>query len=426
MVPSQPNRTPSLPKMLGYGLGECANSLVMNGFFGFAMLYYTEALNLNPSLAGIALSISVFWEAVTEPVMGHLSDHTRHRFGRRHPWMLVGGLLMAVCFYFIWSVPEPIRSDSHRVFWYLLAINLLLRTGLTMFFIPYLALGFEICPDYEGRSKVQAVRQVFNMLANFAGPAMAWSIFFRDGTASDGTRILGTSQPENFVHMGGAFSLATVVIVLAVLWFTRGWLKDSRHARFESDAGGLDGFWLDMKAILLDPKPRWVLVFIFILCVDMVLVTSLQMYVYVYFMKFQPHEKSIAHGSTMVGMALGGALTAMMADVSAIHLARTGINKDGSYSAVYSLAMRLAISFALLASGWILSGIGFATDAAQGGAPTPQAIWRLGAAMLLAGPLVSVGALMAIRKYPITRRSLESLLQREPSGTITPALRVTS
>lgn len=55
-----------------------------------------------------------------------------------------------------------------------MVVNLLLRAGLTMFFVPYLALGFELCPDYEGRSKIQAVRQVMNMAANLAGPALAW------------------------------------------------------------------------------------------------------------------------------------------------------------------------------------------------------------------------------------------------------------
>ena len=175
--------------MFGYGLGECANSLIMNGFFGFAMLYYTEALNLNPSLAGMAMSVSVFWEAITEPVMGHFSDHTRNRFGRRHPWMLLGGLMMAVCFYFIWAVPTPLRGHAMPLFWYLVVMNILLRTGLTMFFIPYVALGFEMVGDYEGRSKLQAIRQVLNMAANFAGPALAWSIFFRNGVAADGKKF---------------------------------------------------------------------------------------------------------------------------------------------------------------------------------------------------------------------------------------------
>ena len=475
----QPVRTASLSKMAGYGLGECANSLIMNGFFGFAMLYYTEALKLDPRLAGIAMSVSVFWEAITEPVMGHYSDRTRNRYGRRHPWMLLGGLLMAVSFYFIWAVPTPLRGQAMPLFWYLVVMNLCLRTGLTMFFIPYLALGFEMCGDTDGRSKLQALRQVLNMAANFAGPALAWSIFYRDGVGADGAKIIGTTVPQNFIHMGAAFSLATVAFVLLVLWFTRQWIEDTRVRPGNDEPVHRENFWADMKHTILDPNPRWVFVFIFLVCVGMVLVSSLQMYVYVYFMKFAAYEKSIAHGSTMIGMAIGAAIsawlakrldkrgavllggtlsvlcngalaalfltnlvpvgtksalvlfvafhatywlgngivlpvaTAMMADVAELHRARTGVNKDGAYSAVFSLAMRLAISFSLMASGWTLSGIGFVTDAAHT-TQSPEAIWRLGAATFIAGPLVCVASLLAIRRYPITRKQLDSLLAKPP------------
>jgi GPH family glycoside/pentoside/hexuronide:cation symporter len=475
-----PARTASLPRMVGYGLGECANSLIMNGFFGFAMLYYTEALKLSPALAGIAMSVSVFWEALTEPVMGHYSDRTRSRYGRRHPWMLLGGLLMAVSFYFIWAVPAPLRGQAAPLFWYLVVMNLFMRTGLTMFFIPYLALGFEMCSDYEGRSRLQAVRQVLNMAANFAGPALAWSIFYRDRVGADGAKIIGTTIPENFIHMGAAFSLATVGFMLVVLWFTRQWIEDTRVPARHQDPAGRENFWMDIKRTILDPNPRWVFVYIFLVCVGMVLVSSLQMYLYGYFMKFEPYEKSIAHGSTMIGMATGAAIsawlagrldkkgavlvggmvsiacngvlaalfltglvpvgtktalalfvvfhatywlgngimlpiaTAMMADVAELHRARTGVNKDGAYSAVFSLAMRFAISLSLMASGWTLAGIGFVTDAAHE-TQTPEAIWRLGTATFLAGPLFCVAALLAIRRYPITRQRLASLVAKPPA-----------
>lgn len=474
MNSSLSTRIVSFPKMVGYGLGECANSLIMNGFFGFAMLYYTEALNLSPALAGIAMSVSVFWEAITEPVMGHYSDHTRSRFGRRHPWMLLGGLLMALCFYFIWAVPAALRDHATPLFWYLVVMNLLLRTGLTMFFIPYLALGFEMVGDYEGRSKLQAVRQVLNMAANFAGPALAWVVFYRDTVGADGVKIIGTTVPQNFVHMGAAFSLATVVFVLVVLWMTRHWIEDTRATAQRGAPRPRENFWVDMKNTMLDPNPRWVFVFIFFVCVGMVLVSSLQMYVYVYFMKFAPYQKSIAHGSTMIGMATGAAVsawlarrfdkkgavitgglisiacnavlaalfltggvpvgtpvalglfvafhatywfgngimlpiaTAMMADVSEMHRARTGENKDGSYSAVFSLAMRLAISFSLMAAGWTLSAIGFVESPAHA-APPPAVIWRLGAATFLAGPLVCVAALAAIARYTLNREAITRL-----------------
>ena len=142
------------------------------------MLYYTKALRLDPAWAGIAMSVSVFWEAITEPVIGHLSDKTRSRWGRRHPYMLFGGLLMAAGSYLIWAVPASVGAGQLALFWYLVVVNLILRTGVSLFYIPYMALGFEMCADYQGRSRLQSIRQILNMAANLAGPALAWSFFF--------------------------------------------------------------------------------------------------------------------------------------------------------------------------------------------------------------------------------------------------------
>ena len=459
-----------LPKMIGYGLGECSYSLVMNGLFGFAMLYYTEALGLSPALAGLAMSASVLWEMVADPVMGHVSDRTRSRYGRRHPWMLLGGLVMAICFYFLWAVPAPLHGKAVPLFAYLVAVNLLLRTGVTMFFVPYLALGFEVCPDYEGRSKVQAVRQVMNMAANFAGPALAWSVFFRDSVGANGAKILGTSVSQNFTRMGLVFAGVAFLCVLTTLWFTRQWSEDTRQS--SAEAKKAEPFFAGLKQSLSDACLRLVLLVVFLLCTGMVLVSSFQMYVYVYFMRFAPEQKSIAHGSTMIGMALGGILsawlakrfekkgavliggilsllctgalallfltgwvsigttvafagfvafhglfwlgngialpscTALVADAAALWLHRTGVNKDGAYSALFSVSLKIAIALGLAGSGWVLGAIGFSADAAAGARP-PEVVWRLGCAMFLAAPLLSVLALAAVARCPLSRRMLE-------------------
>lgn len=478
----------SIWQMFAYSLGECANSLVMNGIFGFAMLCYTKALGLNPAWAGIAMSASVFWEALSEPIMGHISDNTRSRWGRRHPYMVAGGLLMAACSYLIWAVPDSFRHTQLATFWYLVCINLILRTGLTMFFIPYMALGFEICTDYQGRSKLQGIRSVFNMAANFLGPAMAWTFFFVDQDGVQATTVVG-----NYMRMGAVFATATAALVLIVVACTYHWREDTRNAPRQPGKGGVAHFFTDMRQIVTDPNPRWVFVFIFVVCVGMVLVSSLQMFVYDDFMRFSSEKwgnlshTSIAHGSTMLGFAIGAALsvglakrfdkkgtviiggllsvacnvllaalfltglipphtvwnaggfavpvslilfvifhagywlgsgimlpisTAMMADIAEVHLLKTGENKDGGYSSVFSLAMRLAISFSLIVSGYCLNWVGYKVpQGAEKIVQDPAAIWRVGMVTFVIGGAVGLAALLAILKYPITRGRLEAFRQ---------------
>jgi glycoside/pentoside/hexuronide:cation symporter, GPH family len=463
----------SWSRMLLYGSGEGANSLVMNGLAGFAMLYYTEALGLSPALAGLALSLSVFWEGLTEPAMGHISDRTRSRFGNRHPWMLVGGLVMAVCFYLVWAVPTPLRGNQQGLFVYLLTVNLLLRTGLTMFFIPYIALGFEVAPSYDGRARLQGVRQICNMAANFAGPALAWSLFFRDTPGAAGP-VPGTSNPDNFTSMGTAFAVAILVLVAITLFGTRRAVRDTRGLP-ASGSGALRHFLTELRTTVFDGNAGWLFGFTFLVCAGMVLVSSLQIYVYVYFMNFTPEQKSLAHGSTMVGMACGAALsmwaaqrfdkkatvllgagisiaanamlaliflpgwfptggtsavlvfvvlhaaywfgnglvlpvaTAMVGDAAELRHARTGRSHDGGYAAVFSLAMRLAVAASFAASGWILTLIGFEAQSGAAVKPAADVVWRLGAVTLLAGPLLCVAAMLVVTRYPLTRKRFAEL-----------------
>lgn len=474
--------------MLVYALGEGANSLVMNGVSAFALLYYTKALGLDPFWAGVAMSLSLFWEAISEPLMGHLSDHTRSRWGRRHPYMIAGGLLLAGGCYLMWAVPETFRGHPGWIFWYLVVINLTLRTGLTMFFIPYMALGFEMCSDHHGRSRLQAIRVIFNMVANFAGPAMAWAIFFQDRNG-----LRGTTVPANYLHMGTAFALGAAVFVAMVVVGTAPFIEDTRQVTRKSGGHWIWGIFHGVRRIILDVNSRRVVLFVLVASIGTMWVASLQMFVYDDFMKFPAREKTIAHGSTMVGMALGaffsvalarwfekkgavllGSLigagcngmlallfltglvptaaiwsagenaiplalclfvlfhagywlgigimvptaTAMMAEVSAMNRLETGIQKDGGYAAVFSLAMRVAAAIGLFASGYGLHFIGYQVP--QGGeavSQSPAVIWRLGMITFAGGVLMCLASLLVIRKHPVTRGLLEKTQAvRQASG----------
>jgi len=487
--------TCSTLEMVKYSLGACTESLVLNSFFGFSMLYYTKALGLSAALAGIATAIATLWDAVTDPVMGHISDNTKNRFGKRHPYILVGGVLMVTSFFFIWYVPAPFKSNLTILFWYLVVLNLLLRTAYTIFVVPFTALGFEVCQDYNGRAKLQGIRNGMNMAANLLGPAMAWAIFFPNNNTGD---IKDTQIAQNYINMGTVFTVASAVFLFLMLYFTAKYMKDSRQDT--TCHGNAGAFFVNMKEILLDKYPRWVFIFMFFVLLGIVMVSTLQMFVFDDFMRLNGTQKTIAHGGTMVGCGLGslslalftkrfdkkiavylgvgwsvlcelvlallfltgfldpgqtigghvvpagtlvdgvvtsadqivgeipiaviifaffhsaywfgnGVMTpiavSMMADVSEIHKIQTGVNKDASYAAMFSLAMKVSMGVSAFVAGLCLDWTGFQSgaDAVQ----TPESIWRVCALTFLVGPLASLAALVLISRYPVNKQFIEEM-----------------
>jgi GPH family glycoside/pentoside/hexuronide:cation symporter len=244
------------------------------------------------------MAVAVFWDAFTDPVMGHISDNTKSRFGRRHPYILLGGLAVIAAYVFLWYVPPVFKTSAEMLFWYLVGINLIQRTAITVFYIPYTALGFELCSDYGGRVKLQGIRSAMNMLANVIGPGLAWSVFF-----SHNEIVRATSVEENYLRMGLGFAAISLLCVLFVVLATRKYIKDSRQREVEGNS--VSGFVRDMKEIVSDFYPRYVFAFILVITVGVALVSSLQMYLYEHFMRFGGIEKTVAHGGTMVGFGIG-------------------------------------------------------------------------------------------------------------------------
>ncbi len=296
--------TSRLPLLLGYALGESANSLVTNGLITFALLCYTNALGLSPAMAGAALAVSVLMEALTQPLVGHISDHTRSRWGRRRPYIIVGGLLMAVSFYFAWAVPSQFRNQPNTLFGYLIGLHIAVRLSQNIFFIPYLALGYEVTRDDRQRALLQSLRQVFNMAANLAGPALAWIFFFGNQGKERGVSVL-----ENYIRMGGVFAVAMVILILAMVATT--WQRGSEEpaVAFSDERTWRQTFLRDMRAVFWGHDSRQVLIFIFIFTTAMVVMSSLQQYYYEHCLNISGGQKTVAQGSTMVFFAIG----AMMA-----------------------------------------------------------------------------------------------------------------
>jgi glycoside/pentoside/hexuronide:cation symporter, GPH family len=293
--------------VIGYGLGEGAFSLTMNTIWGFAMFFYTQALGIPAEMTGWILGIPMIWDAVTDPVMGYITDNTKSRFGRRHPHILIGGVLMAMFYVFLWYVPDMFQSSQKVIVMYLIAVNIISRTLMTWYCVPYIALGFEITTDYNERNKLQSARFALNMFFNlvFCG-IIVWRVFLVDAEGNRDTTI-----QANYARMGLGFGAIILVLILISVFSTRRYSNTRQGSAMMGS--GLRGFIEDMVGILKDKHAALIFLFFCVVNCSFVFVASIQMYVYVSFMDLSAMEASVVHSSGMIGFAIGSLIATPIA-----------------------------------------------------------------------------------------------------------------
>lgn len=188
-----------------YGVAGLGDSVVGNGVLA-ATLLYPLALKVDMAVLGLLMIVPRLWDAVTDPIMGNVSDNTRSRWGRRRPYILVGGLATGLCFFLVYAWP-PLFEGKALLAWFFV-IFIVFYGAHTVFSIPYNALGFELSSDYHERSRVMAYRAFFTSIGGMVAGGAMW-ITFREAwwTPRTGLLVLG-------LLFGG---LSTVTFVAAAL-----------------------------------------------------------------------------------------------------------------------------------------------------------------------------------------------------------------
>ncbi len=151
----------------GFGLAELGITSVQIVTQLYLLEFYTQIVGLKASLAGIALAISVVWDAVSDPVMGVISDNTKSQWGRRRPYIFLGSLSLGISVVFLFAPPQI--SDQTMLFLYLLFNYIALNTAMTVLSVPHLALGGELSPDPRDRTEIFGWRLFFSNLGILFG-----------------------------------------------------------------------------------------------------------------------------------------------------------------------------------------------------------------------------------------------------------------
>ena len=160
---------PKLIEKLAYSMGGVANNYMANVLPVLALPVFSVGLGVEAWKVGLALAIPRMWDAITDPIIGHLSDSCQSRWGRRRPFILAGAIAVFATYSLLW-LPSP-SWGADAIFWWFMATSFLYYTATTVFAIPYIAIGYEIAADSVERAKLMTFRSV---IGSIFGLAMPW------------------------------------------------------------------------------------------------------------------------------------------------------------------------------------------------------------------------------------------------------------
>lgn len=155
------DKVPFVQKM-AFGSGHLVNNL-LPGSLGFFMFFLLTAFGMDPFLAGLLGGLPRIFDAITDPIMGFISDNTKSKWGRRRPYIFIGAILSGVLFAILWRL-DPNNSQNYN-FWYFLIFSMIYLIGNTMFSTPLIGLGYEMTSDYNERTRLMAFSQTLGQIA---------------------------------------------------------------------------------------------------------------------------------------------------------------------------------------------------------------------------------------------------------------------
>jgi Na+/melibiose symporter-like transporter len=191
-----------------FGFGQAAEGMKNTAFGVFLLLFYSQLLGLEAWLAGLALGLSLCIDAVMDPVAGSLSDSTRHRWGRRHPWMYASALPLWIAFSL--SFRPPAELGQLGLFAWMLVTVILARAAMALYHVPHLALGAELTDDYHERTSVVAWRLVFGLLGGVVLAFVCRQVFLQPTPEFPN----GELNPAGYNSMALFFGFLMMVAIL--------------------------------------------------------------------------------------------------------------------------------------------------------------------------------------------------------------------
>jgi len=423
---------------------------------GIFMVVLVEDLGFSGWMWSLVFLFPRIFDAITDPIMGFISDNTKSKWGRRRQYVLIGGILMGLAYIFMWQLSKADGVEYN--FWYFFLWSLVFYLGLTIFSVPYVAMGYEMSDDFHERTNIMAIAQFIGQWAWVIAPlfwiimydeswfpsadvavkelaiwvaipcaicAMVPAIFIKSNSTLDedyeplNSSNIGNSVMKIFESFVAAFKIkefrklcgATFLIfnafntVAALTFFV------IVYKLFNGDAGA-SGIWVSMfgclgalgTTFIVIPAVAWMSKKLgkkkaFMLSQSI----SLVGYIMLYFLFIPGKPWMYIIALPFFSFGIGSLFTIMMsmtADVIDIDEINTGKRREGIFGAIYWWMVKVGYGIAGALSGVIITVVGFNSDLAT--TDQQAAVDGLHAFFCFFPMVGTILAMLIMRNYSIT------------------------
>jgi len=449
-------------RMVLYGFGAFVNNTLAAAIGGM-LIVLNLGLGMSPALVGLIGALPRLTDALTDPAMGYISDHTKSRWGRRRPYIFVGAIAAGLIYIGLWWLPRG-QSETFYFIWFL-AGSILFYLAYTIFATPWVAMGYELTPDFHERTRLMGVQNFIGQLAYVVSPWFLWIMTNKEwfGDQVEGARYL-------------AVLIGVVVIVLGIIpalflkeRFTKVELAQE-EAVVEEDGPtfgeSIKDFFRGLKITVSSKSFIKLGIATFLVFNGFILISSFQFYVIIYYIfggnqelgsEWAGYSGTLGSVSTFVVIAivtwlgtklgkrraffvaiaismvgyglkwfcyrpdmpwlllvpaplmafgLGGLFTlmgSMIADVVDEDELQTNERREGMYGSIFWWVVKLGMAAALAGGGYLLELTGFNVD--KGGAQDAQSILLMRIFDAFIPVATSAMAIWAVWSYSITEET---------------------
>ena len=328
---------------LAFSSGSLEQAMV--GAAGVAtMIYYNQVLGVSPALCGTAFLIASIVDAVSDPLVGALSDSVRTRWGRRHPFMFLSAFPLAICFFLMYQPPDGL-SEQGLFIWFT-ATMVGVRLAKTFYAVPHSALGAELTDDYDERTAVFGWHWIVSVLGTVALGVFVMFVIF----PSNDDFQNGLLDPDRYLFLalfGAVFCFAAIMFCTFAtadqIPFLHGETKvleltTSYYRRFFRDT------LVNVRALVVNPSYLSVCLCWLILAISGGVIEIVATYTFVYAFDFSTEQIAIRDIVRVPGV--------LVVVVVAAWLTRLMDKKYTVISMIFVTAFLIGLPYCLRLIGW--------------------------------------------------------------------------